>query len=48
MSALLANELHVTMLPKELTADAATRGMQIIKSALPGRRYGISLPGVRS
>jgi ABC-type transport system substrate-binding protein len=45
LSALLAGEIHMTALPDELGEEAANRGMKIIKSALPGRRYGLALAG---
>ena len=45
LSALLAGEIHMTALPDELGAEAENRGMKIIKSALPGRRYGLALAG---
>lgn len=45
LSALLAGEIQMTSLSKELGQEAASRGMKIIKSALPGRRYGLALEG---
>jgi len=45
LSALLAGELDITTLPKELAEEAANRGMEIIKSSLPGRRFGLALEG---
>ncbi len=45
LSALLAGEVHMTSLPQELGDEAESQGMQVIKSALPGRRYGLALEG---
>lgn len=45
LSALLAGEIDIAGLPKELGLEAASRGMEVIKSALPGRRYGLALEG---
>jgi ABC-type transport system substrate-binding protein len=45
LSALLAGEVHITSIPKELATEAAGRGMKIIKTSLPGRRYGLALAG---
>ncbi len=45
LSALLANEIHLTGLPAELGDEAEAQGMGIIQSQLPGRRYGIPLEG---
>jgi ABC-type transport system substrate-binding protein len=45
MSALLADEIDMTALPDELADEAESRGMKIIKSSLPGRRYGLALAG---
>jgi ABC-type transport system substrate-binding protein len=45
LSALLADEIHLTGLPAELGDEAESQGMGIIKSVLPGRRYGLALEG---
>lgn len=45
LSALLAGEVDMTALPLELGDEAETQGMEVIKSALPGRRYGLALEG---
>lgn len=45
LSALLAGEVHITSIPKELATEAASRGMEVIKTSLPGRRYGLALAG---
>jgi len=45
LSALLADEIDMTALPDELADEAENRGMKIIKSTLPGRRYGLALAG---
>ena len=45
LSALLANEVHMTDLPQELGDEAEAQGMAVIRSALPGRRYGLALEG---
>ncbi len=45
ISSLLAGEVHMTSLPAELGDEAEAQGMQVIKSALPGRRYGLALVG---
>ncbi|MFC0529952.1 ABC transporter substrate-binding protein [Phytohabitans kaempferiae] len=45
MSALLAGEAHVTVLPDELTAEAANSGAKVIRGAIPGRRIGMLLLG---
>jgi ABC-type transport system substrate-binding protein len=45
LSALLAGEVHITSIPTELALEAANRGMKIIKTSLPGRRYGLVLAG---
>ncbi len=45
LSALLANEIHLTGLPSELGDEAENQGMGIIQSQLPGRRYGLALEG---
>lgn len=45
LSALLAGEIHLAVLPKELGDEAESRGMAVIQSALPGRRYGLALEG---
>ena len=45
LSSLLAGEVHMTSLPAELGDEAESQGMRVIKSALPGRRYGLILLG---
>ena len=45
LSALLAGEIHLTGLPTELGDEAESQGMGIIRSQLPGRRYGVPLEG---
>ncbi len=45
LSALLAGEVDMTALPLELGDEAESQGMEVIKSALPGRRYGLALEG---
>lgn len=45
LSALLAGEIDITSLPKELSEEAENRGMKIIKTSLPGRRYGMIFEG---
>ncbi|MGH8953134.1 MAG: ABC transporter substrate-binding protein [Acidimicrobiia bacterium] len=45
VSALLAGEIHLTGLPTELGDEAESQGMGIIRSQLPGRRYGLALEG---
>jgi len=45
LSALLAGEIHITVLAKELGTEAANRGMKVIKSSLPGKRWGVSFAG---
>lgn len=45
LSALLAGEVHMTALPQELGDEAESQGMEVIKSTLPGRRYGLALEG---
>jgi peptide/nickel transport system substrate-binding protein len=45
LSALLADEIHLTALPTELGDEAESQGMSVIQSALPGRRYGLALEG---
>ena len=45
ISSLLAGEVQMTSLSQELGDEAEAQGMQVIKSALPGRRYGLALVG---
>ncbi len=45
LSALLADEIHLTALPAELGDEAESQGMGIIRSQLPGRRYGLPFEG---
>jgi peptide/nickel transport system substrate-binding protein len=45
MSALLAGEVHLTTLPDDLSAEAASSGAKVIQAAIPGRRIGFSLLG---
>jgi peptide/nickel transport system substrate-binding protein len=45
LSALLAGEIHMTELAIELGDEAESQGMTVIKSTLPGRRYGLALEG---
>lgn len=45
LSALLAGEIHLTGLPAELGDEAESQGMEVVKSTLPGRRYGLALEG---
>lgn len=48
LSALLADEVHLTGLPAELGDEAEAQGMAVIQSVLPGRRYGLALEGCYS
>lgn len=45
LSALLAGEVHMTELSAELGDEAESQGLEVIKSTLPGRRYGLALEG---
>lgn len=45
LSALLAGEIHLTELPEELLQEAEAQGAEIIESAVPGRRIGMSMLG---
>ena len=45
LAGLLAGEFALTELPLELGDEAESQGMSVIKSALPGRRYGLSMLG---
>ncbi|MGH8949461.1 MAG: ABC transporter substrate-binding protein, partial [Acidimicrobiia bacterium] len=45
LSALLADEIHLTGLPAELGDEAEAQGMGLIQSQLPGRRYGLPFEG---
>jgi peptide/nickel transport system substrate-binding protein len=45
LSALLAGEVQMTDLAIELGDEAESQGMAVIKSTLPGRRYGLALEG---
>ena len=45
LAGLLAGEFALTQLPLELGDEAESQGMSVIKSALPGRRYGVSMLG---
>ena len=45
LAGLLAGEFALTVLPLELGDEAESQGMSVIKSALPGRRYGMSMLG---
>ena len=45
LSALLAGEIQMTDLPQELGDEAEAQGMAVIRSTLPGRRYGLALEG---
>ncbi len=45
LSALLAGEIQMTDLAIELGDEAESQGMAVIKSTLPGRRYGLALEG---
>jgi peptide/nickel transport system substrate-binding protein len=45
LSAILAGEIHMTELSKELGDEAEAQGMGVILSTLPGRRYGLALEG---
>lgn len=45
LSALLAGEIHLTGLPAELGDEAESQGLEVVKSVLPGRRYGLALEG---
>jgi ABC-type transport system substrate-binding protein len=45
LAGLLAGEFALTQLPLELGDEAESQGMTVIKSALPGRRYGLSFLG---
>jgi len=45
LAGLLAGDFGLTTLPLELGDEAESQGMTVIKSSLPGRRYGISMLG---
>lgn len=45
LAALLAGEIHLTDIPRELGQQAVDEGMTVIQSALPGRRVGLSFLG---
>jgi peptide/nickel transport system substrate-binding protein len=45
LAGMLAGEFALTSLPLELGDEAESQGMSVIKSALPGRRYGMSFLG---
>ena len=45
LAGLLAGEFAITQLPVELGDEAESQGMGILKSALPGRRHGMSFLG---
>lgn len=45
LSALLANEIDLTVLSTELGDEAETQGMKVIRSSLPGTRYGLAFEG---
>ncbi len=45
LAGLLAGEFAITQLPVELGDEAESEGMAVLKSALPGRRHGMSFLG---
>ena len=45
LAGLLAGEFALTELPLELGDEAEAQGMRVIQSALPGRRWGLSMLG---